>query len=350
LALIRGLLENAPFESLLLPGGIYGTSGLFRLAAEEAGIRVATFDGTFGVVQICVDGVAAQQSDIPAAFRELEQASPEVLIWARGRAQEAFQRRVEARDEAVYQVVPPQRAGAGPSADVVIPMNVEWDAAALGRHAIFENTADWITAAVEFVLHRTEKTIAVRQHPSERNKLERSRFDIGTILRERFGANPRLRFVAAEDPINTYDLIQSAAVVLPFASTIGIEAAAMGKIVLVSGESCYSDLDFVWRASSSEEYLSLLGRALGGELARKPDQVERAWLCYYLTPVCNRVWTDFTLAPGDSDFWKWVARDPDDLFADAAVADMVTALAEHRPLSLIRHERKVREDFVPTSA
>jgi capsular polysaccharide biosynthesis protein len=350
LALVRGLLQSARYESLLVIGGIYGTSGLFRLAGEEAGIRVATFDGTFGVVQICVDGIAAQQSDIPIAFRELERAAPEILDWARGQAQEAFQRRVEARDEAAYQVVPPQQDGAAPSADVVIPMNVEWDAAALGRHTVFENTADWITATVEFVLSRSAQTIAVRQHPAERKKFDRSRFDIGAILQERFGENPRLRVVAADEPINTYDLIQSATVVLPFASTIGIEAAAMGKVVLVSGASCYSSLDFVWKASSREEYLNLLGRALRGELPRKAHQIEKAWLCYYLTPVCNRVWTDFTSAPGDSDFWKWVGRDPEALFADAAVADMLTALVENRPLSLIRHERKVPEGLCAAKA
>jgi hypothetical protein len=350
LALIRGLLHDARYESLLLIGGIYGTSGLFRLAAEEAGTRVATFDGTFGVVQVCVDGIAAQQSDIPVAFRELERAAPEILDWARGQAGEAFQRRVEARDEAAYQVVPPRQDGVAPSAGVVIPMNIEWDAAALGRHAIFEDTVDWITATVEFVLTHGPQIIAVRQHPAERKKFGRSHLDIGAILQERFGSNTRLRMVAADQPVNTYDLIRSAAVVLPFASTIGIEAAAMGKVVLVSGASCYSDLDFVWKASSREEYLYLLGRALRGELPRKPDQVEKAWLCYYLTPACNLVWTDFTPAPSDSDFWKWVARDPEDLFDDAAVADILTALAENRPLSLIRHERKVRAIFGPTWA
>jgi hypothetical protein len=222
-------------------------------------------------------------------------------------------------------------------------MNVEWDAAALGRHTIFRDTADWITETVEFVLSHGPHTIAVRQHPAERRKVERSRFDIEAILEERFGANPRLRFVTANDSVNTYDLIRSAAVVLPLASTIGIEAAAMGKVVLVSGATYYTDLGFVWKAASRDEYMTLLERALRGELPRKPDQVEKAWLCYYLTPVCNRVWTSFTPAPSNSDYWKWVARDPDELFRDAEVEDILTALADGRSLSLIRHERRVRE-------
>lgn len=349
LAFIRGMLRKARYESLLLPGGIYGSSGLFRLAAAEVETRVATFDANFGVVQVCVDGMAAQQSDIPIAFRELERASPEIVDWARRQAQEALRRRVEGRDEAEYQVVPPQQNGSAALPGVVIPMNVEWDSAALGRHVIFENTVDWITSTVEFALSHSAETICVRQHPAERKKFERSRFDIGGILQERFGGNSRLRFVAAEDSVNTYDLVRSASVVLPFASTIGIEAAAMNKVVLVSGESCYSDLDFVWKASSREEYLQLLGRALQGELPPKPNQVHHAWLCYYLTPECNRVWTEFTPTPAGSDFWKWVARDPEVLFQDAAVADIITALDENRSLSLIRHERNVRTVFEPTT-
>jgi hypothetical protein len=44
-------------------------------------------------------------------------------------------------------------------------------------------------------------------------------------------------------------------------------------------------------ASSRERRLELLGRGLEGELGLSPDQIERAWVSYYLTPVCNRVWT-----------------------------------------------------------
>lgn len=343
LARVRGLLEKERYEALLLPGGIYSASGLFRLAAEEAGLRVATFDGTFGVMQFCVDGLAAQQTDIAVAYHELERAAPEILDWGRRQAQAAFQRRVEARDEAIYQLAPPQQNGNAPAADVLIPMNVEWDGASLGQHTIFENTVDWITTTVEFILTRSTHSVTVRQHPAERKKFDYSHFDIDAILQARFNATPRLRFVRADEPINTYDLVQSALVVLPFTSTIGIEAATMSKIVLVAGSSCYADLDFVWKAASRAEYLQLLERALGGDLPLKPQQVEKAWLCYYLTPVCNRVWTEFNAAPSDADFWKWVARDPQALFADPTVAEILTALAENRPLALVRHERKLQQ-------
>src|SRR6185437_1343735 len=121
----------------------------------------------------------------------------------------------------------------------------------------------------------------VRQHPSERRPLQRSQTDVGGLLSRSFGDDHRCRFVAAEDPVNSYDLLRAARLVLPFVSTIGIEAAAMGKPVLVSGACYYSDLGFVWSAGSREEYFDLLHRGIRGDLAPRADQVERAWLCYY---------------------------------------------------------------------
>ena len=61
----------------------------------------------------------------------------------------------------------------------------------------------------------------------------------------------RCRFVAAEDSVNSYDLLRSARLVLPFTSNIGIEAAAIGKPVLVSGAAYYADLGFVWSPALS---------------------------------------------------------------------------------------------------
>jgi hypothetical protein len=124
-------------------------------------------------------------------------------------------------------------------------------------------------------------------------------------------------------------------VVLPFVSTIGIEAAALGKTVLISGASYYADLGFVWSARSREEYFDLLRQALRGELPLKPDQAERAWICFYLTAVSNRVWTEFT--PHPSDFWRWCQRSPDDLLKDQTVQHILTAIDQNIPLALVRH-------------
>ena len=287
---------------------------------------------------ISSDGVAGHQSDIGRAFHELWQASGDTLPdWMRQAAEQEFQRRLAASDRTGFQVVQSSRTGPVSGDDVLIPLNVEWDTAALGRHAIFDDTVEWVTEAVAFILANHSGSVIVRQHPSERRPLERSYLGLDAVLRERFGDQPRLRFVRAEEPISSYDLIRSAALVLPFVSTIAIEAAALGKPVLVSGVSYYSELGFVWSANTRAEYFDLLERGLRRDLPLKPQQQDKAWLCYYLTQIHNRTWTDFTPTP--PDFWRWVQQTPDQLFSDPVVSDILTAFDENTPLSLIRHRR-----------
>lgn len=330
-------------DSLVVPGGVYGTSGLFDHEARRRGLRVATFDTDRRIAQICSDGVAAQHRDVPTAFD---------VAWERGGAsvrhgidvaKAEFQTRVENRDAYGFQTTAAAEGGApsGPAASdggVLIPLNVVWDTAALGRHIHFDDTVDWVLSTVEAILEHGDGPAIVRQHPSERRRLQRSRLDIGSALRERFGDDPRCRFIAADDPVSSYDLLQSARLVLPFVSTIAIEAAAMGKPVLISGDCYFADLGFVWSATSRAEYFEILRRGLDGTLGVRPEQVDRAWFCYYLSAVQNRIPTDFT--PHPDDYWTWTKIPPDTLFADTAVSDIVEALDRGVPVALLQHERQ----------
>jgi len=333
--LIKGALSGADLDCLVVPGGVYGTSGLFLDEAVGRGWRVATFDTDRRVAQICVSGVAAQNADIPAAFHALWDSGPKARQEAVEVAEAEFRDRCETRDEYGFQVAAAGRPEDGTENCILIPLNVEWDTAALGRHAAFESTADWLVSTVKELLALDAGPVVVRQHPSERRKLQRSRLDIASLLKSRFGDDPRCRFVAADDPISSYDLLRSARLVLPYVSTIGIEAAAMAKPVLISGRCYYGELGFVWSTASRDEYFELLHRGLRGELPLLPGQVERAWLCYYLVAVRNRVSTDFT--PHPDDFWTWCQRPPSSLFSDPVVSNIFEAIDTGVPISLLTH-------------
>jgi hypothetical protein len=337
LPLVRRAVDRADLDCLVVPGGVYGTSGLFRIAAGERDCRVATFDADLNVAQVCVNGVAAQGADLPRAFDALWNSADDARSGAIAVARAEFQRRVESSDRYGFQAVPAQAATSELDSGVLIPLNVEWDTAALGRRVHFESTDHWLTSTITAILEMDAGPVTVRQHPSERRQLQSSKVDIASILRDHFGDDRRCRFVAADDPVNTYDLLRSARLVLPFVSTIAIEAAAIGKPVLMSGNSYYSDLGFVWSAASRDEYFALLRRGVLGDLEALPDQSDRAWTCYYLAAVQNRIWTDFTAQP--DDFWNWCRREPDALFADPEVSAMLHAIDRDIPVSLLRHRR-----------
>jgi Capsule polysaccharide biosynthesis protein len=337
LALIRSALDRDNVDCLVVPGGVYGTSGLFLNEAKARGCRVATFDTDRRIAQICVDGIAAQNGDIPMAFHSLWNADRNVRQEAVQVAMAEFRDRSASRDEYGFQVQPAGKSGQYPGGCVLIPLNVEWDTAALGRHTHFETTADWLISTVSAVIGQNAGPVVVRQHPSERRLLQRSKLDVAALLHRTFGDDPRCQFVAADDPVSSYDLLRSARLVLPFVSTIGVEAAAMGKPVLISGACYYTDLGFVWSAGSRDEYFDLLHRGVRGDLALRPDQAERAWLCYYLTAVRNRVSTDFT--PHPDDFWTWCQRPFPSLLSDPATDDILKAIDTGVPISLLRHAR-----------
>ena len=337
LPLVRSALDRGNVDCLVVPGGVYGTSGLFLNEAKARGCRVATFDTDRRIAQICVDGVAAQNGDIPMAFHSLWNADRDVRQEAVKVAMAEFRDRSANRDQYGFQVLPARQSDRYADGCVLIPLNVEWDTAALGRHVHFESTADWLISTVSAVLDQDAGPVVVRQHPSERRPLQRSKLDVAALLRRRFGEDPRCQFVAADDPVSSYDLLRAARLVLPFVSTIGIEAAAMGKPVLIAGACYYTDLGFVWSAGSREEYFDLLHRGLRGDLTLRPDQAERAWLCYYLTAVRNRVLTDFT--PHPDDFWTWCQRPFPSLLSDPAMVDILEAIDTGVPISLLRHAR-----------
>lgn len=347
LSRIYGLLERAAFRYVVVPGGVRGTSGLYLRAGCEAGTRVATFDSGFGWSVACPDGVVAHQVDVPRAFETLYRATGPELHEAVEAARAEYERRIRGSDRMAYQTAPLEPVEDLPDDAILMPLSVEWDAAALGRHHIFQDSADWLVATVGHLLEHTEAPVIVRQHPSERRELERSRFRVGPLLGERFGHHPRFRFVGAEEDINTYNLLERARLVLPYVSTIGIEAAALGKTVIPAGRPYYGALGFTWNANSRDEYFDLIGRAMAGTLPPLPDQTRRAWLCFYINAVVYRVFTDFS--PQPVDFWKWCRLKPEALFASPEVEDLLIAIDEDRPVPLVRHARRTAPREVNSS-
>jgi hypothetical protein len=337
LPMVRGAIAAGDFELLVVPGGVYGTSGLFLHEGMARGCRVATFDTDRRIAQICVDGVAAQNADVPTAFGPLWDAGPRARAGAIAAARAEFADRTRGSDAYGFQVVAAGGGQDAPEPSVLIPLNVEWDTAALGRHVHFRSTAEWLVSTIGTVLAHSHLPVIVRQHPSERREGQRSRVDVAGLLADHFGGERRCRFVGASDPVSSYDLLGAARLVLPYVSNIGIEAAALGKPVLVSGACYYADLGFVWSAGSRDEYFELLLRGLAGHLSQKEDQTDRAWLCYYLNAVANRQTTDFT--PHPDDFWVWCRTPPDQLFSDPEVTSILEAIDIGLPLSLLRHRR-----------
>jgi hypothetical protein len=191
----------------------------------------------------------------------------------------------------------------------------------------------WIIETAKFLLESSDVPIVIRQHPAERLQRARSSDDYRRMLQERLPANPRLHFISAEDNINSYALLERASAVAVYTSTFGIEAAANGKPVITASRSYYSDLGFVWRAHSLEEYHQhLLGAVSGGRVVTDAMRSD-ALACYYITQCCN--WTHSPFTP--ENFPAWSRMSVSDLLQHEKVRLTIRSLSQDVPIAFLNH-------------
>lgn len=325
--------------AVVVPGGIFSSSGVMRTVADGLGIRVATYDSGPGVMLAAGNGVAAWLADIPRAIEAIGSADDALVAEWAGR--ELAGRRGDSGAQSVFGELYQASVSQGdiPHGDVLIPLNQSYDTAALGRHRVFSSQVELLIETVRWVLDNSKATVVVRRHPIERRADLRSVDEYGDILEREFGPDPRVHYVAEDATVSTYELLTQARVVVPYTSTVGVEAALQGIPVVTESASYYSELGFVWSAGTAEEFFELLRRALAGELEVTETKRRDALRTYYTTQLCNFVLTPITPAAGD--FAKWSAMDPADVLSAPEFSDIVEAVADGTPLAALRHRRRV---------
>lgn len=343
-ARVRELVTNSGIEWLLVPGGVWGISGLYVAATQSAGVHLMTYDSGKRAIVTCQDGIATHQADIARAFPIVVNLLAEnpahrtrVLEWSR---RELGERTAGRGSYLNFQKQAATGRAEGDS-NIFVPLNLRWDSAALNRTRLFSTVEEWITALVQWVATEPEARLCIRQHPAERNKVTASSDDVGALVRRINTAGDRVRFVAAEDPVNSYDLLRTARVVLPFTSTLGMEAPMLGIPVVTSAKNYYETFSFAARAESQEHYFQLIGQAIRGELTVSPEASEDAALVYYLTQHCNFLLTVFTAEA--TEFLEWARLSPQELWNRPDTLDLKRAILTGEPLASIRFARYLAE-------
>lgn len=338
---IAAVFRDGRFDMMFVPGGVYGTSGVWALHARAAGVRVATYDtGGYETVMLAADGLACQLQDVPRAFeavRDRIRRAPAERASAFAAADEEIRKRQQGSDTFESQI---KHGGAGSEAlrgGVLLALNSSWDAAALGPHVVFPGNTEWILETVRHLLAHTEAPVIVRQHPAERLAFARTTDDYRALLDRHFGAHPRLHFIAAEDPVNSYALMERVAAVVVHSSTIGTEAAAFGLPVITGSSAYYSRLGFIWRAESLAQYQSLLVEAAAGRLQVTGAMREDARLCFYVTQCCNWVFSPFNPA----DYRKWSRESLEHWRRHPATQRMLRSLLTNIPVAELNHAARM---------
>ncbi|MEO6847695.1 MAG: hypothetical protein ABI443_09040 [Chthoniobacterales bacterium] len=316
--------KNRP-DLLIIPGGVFGVSGLYVLACRIAGIPFTTFDSGADRLIFTHDTVAAHMEDLAVAFKQ-------IYPLLDSKKTEKFQTHATDRiavrraGKDVFRLQPSSsESSKGEQYDIFIPLNFRTDTAALLRQKLFHNVREWLAALLKWVASQPKVSIVIRQHPCERIPEYRGKDDWEEFLapfRKTLGS--RLRFVSAWDHINTYDLLAKAKVVLPYTSRVGVEAAFLGVPVILGTRCYYENLGFSTSPETRTEYFSTVRQALDGQLPVEDEARRRAAFLYYLAEECCLCPTVFNPTP--EDFMHWVKLEPSKLMSDAKIPLLLDCL------------------------
>ena len=250
------------------------------------------------------------------------------------RAREEMSKRRRGTDRFSSQSRASSETTTGYDGAILIALNSSWDSAALGLHGVFRSSSEWLVNTIKILLDTTAAQIVIRQHPGERFEAGRTSDNYRLLLQEQFGPNSRIHLIGADSPVNTYDLMRGAAFLVVHTSTLGVEAAAEGKVVLSQSASYYSRLGFIWRADTLAEYTQHLLNAAQQKYSVSPDMQERALRCFYLTQCCNWVFSPFT----PENFAGWSGMSLNELMSEPSVDRVLTALLDNVPVAYLNHK------------
>jgi hypothetical protein len=115
----------------------------------------------------------------------------------------------------------------------------------------------WLDLLDQIIKDHPETLFVIRAHPDELRKGKQSRESVPEwITRKEVDKYNNVIFVNPREYLSSYDLIQRSKFVMVYNSSIGLEAALMGKAVLCAGKARYSQYDTVFFPASPEEYHS----------------------------------------------------------------------------------------------
>ncbi|EMI17314.1 Capsule polysaccharide biosynthesis [Rhodopirellula maiorica SM1] len=111
----------------------------------------------------------------------------------------------------------------------------------------FETQAEAVLALLDTIKSQPDCHLAIRVHPHLRSKSAESRY-----FWDHLPVSENVTVIAADSPINSYDLIDASDLVITYGSTVGVEASYYGKPVLLLGSSFYDQLNASHQAYTPE--------------------------------------------------------------------------------------------------
>ena len=142
----------------------------------------------------------------------------------------------------------------------IVPVftNVVYDTSQVHANTVFPHMFAWLDQVLEIIRAHPETLFVVRAHPDEMRPGKESRESVpGWVERNRIRELPNVVFVDSNQYLSSYELIQGSKFVMVYNSSIGLEAALLGRAVLCGGKARFTAYPMVHFPQSQEEHRQL---------------------------------------------------------------------------------------------
>jgi hypothetical protein len=285
-AALAWMQANRP-DVVVTPNGSILEMGAVYQVARYLDIPVVTYE--FGeqrdriwlarnaeVMRQETDALWAARGHLPLNENQWEQTK--ALFASRQRASlwENFSRRWQGQPNVGGEKVR-QELGLDHRPVILLAANVIGDSLTLGRQMFSQSMTEWLERTASHLAGNPEVQLVIRIHPGERYTKGPS---VANVVQSVLPDMPEhIHLVGADDPINTYDLVEIADLGLVYTTTVGMEMAMSGVPVIVAGQTHYRGKGFTLDPNTWEGYLQQLEEVIKDPQAFKcsRQQVEQAW-------------------------------------------------------------------------
>ena len=267
----REIFSKHKFDLMIAHHGIYVPQGNMVAIAKEFNVPVMTWvqgyrkqSFLFGIGDTYHKSLLTENYDIPDLTPEEKREIGEYLA-SRDIGEKDWIRfaRVDIQNSV------PTNLGTNTS-KVLMLTNVSWDAQLHYESRVFPDMHSWIEQTILWFINNPKLDLIIRIHPAEVTGKIKSRDRVLDFINMKFPDLPSNVIVIGPDQeVSTYALMQTCNLGLVFATKAGIELAALGKPLIVTGESWIRDRGLSIDPTSKSQYFDYLK-----EFAKDPNSLK----------------------------------------------------------------------------
>jgi hypothetical protein len=160
----------------------------------------------------------------------------------------------------------------------VVPVftNVVFDTSQGHANRVFPHMFAWLDLVLELIRAHPETFFVIRAHPDESRPGKESRESVRDwVTRNQVDSLPNVLFVDSHAFFSSYEIVTRSKFVMIYNSTIGLEAAILGAVVLSGGKARFTQLPTVFFPSTVEAFRQQAEQFLHADRVEAPPEFQR---------------------------------------------------------------------------